>query len=283
MKLLAAFVVLLAVGTAAAADPAPAANAGKAPSSASSASTTAPAAAVKSGACEAVKSESCALCDHLADPTLGCGLASTLDVLSAVNAAVGPDVGMYSVYVDEAAKACSVEVDMPNEGGSGGDCRLIDGVAYAVAKCPVGKIPTGLSCVAVDEEGSQSTPVKGTTQATMLHTVQCGFPYPFPAPFAGQKAVIVMACQPVELGAAQAFNGGGKKKAAAAPPAGARLAAPATTGAAMVAQPSLEVLMRLAGRGARAKAASVGANYSKAGGGANSNKAGGGANNKASG
>lgn len=95
-------------------------------------------------------------------------------------------------------KTCRVVADMANEGGSIGECRVTGGMAYAVVACPVGKIPVGLACVAVDADNN-STPVKGTTQATLLHTAQCGFPFPFLAPFSGATAVIVMACQPVEL------------------------------------------------------------------------------------
>jgi hypothetical protein len=137
-------------------------------------------------------------CDHLGDPIAGCGLATTSLMLEAVNTAVGPDVGVYSVAVDADKKTCSIEADMPNEGGSTGGCRLLGGMAYAVVQCPVGRVPVGLACVAVDDE-NQSTPVKGTTQATLLHTAQCGFPFPFPPPFGGARAAIIMACQPVEV------------------------------------------------------------------------------------
>lgn len=106
---------------------------------------------------------------------------------------------MYSVVVDAEKKTCSVEADMPNEGGSAGECRYLGGMAYAVAKCPVGRVPVGLACVAVDDDDRQSTPVRGTTQAVLLHTAQCGFPHPFPPPFGGARAAIIMACQPVEL------------------------------------------------------------------------------------
>jgi hypothetical protein len=97
---------------------------------------------------------------------------------------------------------------MANEGASVGECRLVGGMAYAVVACPVGKIPVGLACVAVDADNN-STPVRGTTQAVLLHTAQCGFPAPFPAPFAAARPVIVMACQPVELRASALEAAGG--------------------------------------------------------------------------
>ena len=204
----------------------------------------------------------------MADPAHGCGLATAAfaadTAVAAVNAAIGPDVGLYSVVLTDADGSadgpaggggkeggCRVEADMANEGGSVGECRLVDGTAFAVVACPVGRVPVGLACVAVDADNN-SAPVRGTTQATMLHTAQCGFPVPVPAPFSGDRAVIVMACQPVELHAsslqgkkgaggqggawpsggnsvaallAKAGTGGGANKAAQGRPAAARAAA----------------------------------------------------------
>jgi hypothetical protein len=147
----------------------------------------------------------------MSDPIDGCGLATQVNLFEAVNAAVAPDVGVYSVVVSADKRSCSVEADMLNEGGSAGSCRLAGGMAYAVASCPIGRVPVGLACVAIDDD-NVSTPVRGTTQAALLHTAQCGFPHPFPPPFAGARAAIIMACQPVQLQASDLMkkrNGGG--------------------------------------------------------------------------
>lgn len=168
----------------------------------------------------------------MADPIAGCGLATHVNLFEAVNAAVAPDVGVYSVVVSADKRSCSVEADMLNEGGSAGSCRMAGGMVYAVASCPIGRVPVGLACVAVDDD-NLSTPVRGTTQAALLHTATCGFPHPFPPPFAGARATIIMACQPVQLDASDLM----KKKGVAAP------------------LPTVEALLKLAGGGPEAQKA----------------------------
>jgi len=195
-------------------------------------------------ACDAAKAEGCALCTHMVDPVEGCGLVTASDVVTAVNSVAEPDVGAYSVWrSDAAAASCTVEVDMPNEGGSAGGCRVVEGMMYAVATCPVGKIPVSVACVAVSEDGTTSTPVAGTAQSVLLHTATCSFPSPFPAPFEKDSAVIFLACQSVSVETAQ-----GKKM----------------TKAPKRALPSMDALMRVAGKGARDKRVRLAAAAAKA-------------------